>query len=58
MVKDIEPGPDGSGPGAIAAFRGVILFAATTDRWGGEPWRSDGTAAGTYLLKDIDRPGS
>ena len=35
---------------------GVLYFTATTEAEGFELWRSDGTLAGTYLLKDIE-PG-
>src|SRR5947209_2326229 len=38
------------------AMSGVLYFSATEAAHGDELWRSDGTAAGTYLLKDI-RPG-
>jgi ELWxxDGT repeat protein len=35
------------------AMGGVVYFAADDGNSGNELWRSDGTAAGTYLLKDI-----
>jgi large repetitive protein len=56
LVKDIDPGPDGSYPLGMAESHGVLLFAATVwpDR---ELWRSDGTAAGTVRVKDLS-PGS
>src|SRR5207244_3151648 len=41
---------------APVAMNGVLYFSATDAAHGDELWRSDGTAAGTYLLKDI-RPG-
>jgi uncharacterized repeat protein (TIGR01451 family) len=65
-VADIEPGPGGSAPGSgfwgeewngIAALGGVLYFAATTTSQGRELWRSDGTQAGTWIVKDIV-PGS
>ncbi|MBM7518202.1 ELWxxDGT repeat protein [Nocardioides nitrophenolicus] len=52
-VADIRPGPDGSDPGDKAALGGSVLFAATTPGKGTELWKSDGTAAGTVLVKDI-----
>ena len=72
LVKDIRPGKRGSGPenadceGCSNAeesqpiFAGVaggnLILWADDGRHGLEPWRSDGTAKGTRLLKDI-RPG-
>ena len=35
----------------------VLYFSATTSTYGQELWRSDGTAEGTYIVKDIN-PGS
>ncbi len=37
-------------------YRGKILFLGSTAQSGMEPWITDGTAAGTKMLKDI-RPG-
>ena len=42
---------------APVAMNGVLYFSASDAAHGDELWRSDGTAAGTYLLKDI-RPGT
>ncbi|HEX5747571.1 MAG TPA: ELWxxDGT repeat protein [Archangium sp.] len=62
LVKDINPGPDSSivdpdinGIGS-ASFRGEYYFPAGTPDTGLELWKSDGTEAGTVLVKDI-RPG-
>ncbi len=46
----------GSCLGEMAVAGGRIFFAAE-DGHGGEPWRSDGTAAGTQLVRDV-RDGS
>ncbi|MAE67870.1 MAG: hypothetical protein CMJ18_26750, partial [Phycisphaeraceae bacterium] len=35
----------------------TLYFTAVTDKWGNELWKTDGTAAGTMLVKDI-APGS
>jgi ELWxxDGT repeat protein len=60
MVKDIWPGSEYSVPGSCPGFmtnvNGSILFKANTPDqgdWGGELWKSDGTEAGTVMVKDI-----
>ena len=40
-------------PVISANVNGTLFFAATTRRNGYELWKSDGTAAGTVLVKDI-----
>ena len=32
---------------------GILYFAADDGIHGWEPWRSDGTVAGTYMVKDV-----
>lgn len=56
VVKDINPGPDGSSPQWGVRHGSVVFFAASTADHGNELWRSDGTEAGTTLVRDID-PG-
>ena len=51
IVDDIRPGPEGSSPRSLTAFKGGVYFAADDGR-GGALWRSDGTAAGTVMVKD------
>jgi ELWxxDGT repeat protein len=46
--------PGGSHPGPGVAVGGVLLFAADDGRSGRELWASDGTAAGTRLVADIN----
>ncbi len=71
LVKDIFPGsstdptfpgPNSSEPTDITAFNGRIYFSANNGVNGRELWRSDGTAAGTVLVKDLldspENPGS
>ncbi len=56
MVEDIIPGAAGSGTKDtynISTTGGFLLFSAVTAAEGYELWRSDGTEAGTYLVKDI-----
>src|SRR5690606_38289105 len=43
----------GSKPDGVAAFGARVYYAATTVAAGAEPWISDGTAAGTVLLRDV-----
>jgi ELWxxDGT repeat protein len=62
LVRDIAPGLDGSGkpvsssPGDLRWGGGALWFTADTGS-GRELWKSDGTAAGTVLVRDI-APGS
>lgn len=60
LVKDIDPGPDSGNPSNFAtAWLGgelVTLFQASDAVHGRELWRTDGTSAGTYLVKDVHPP--
>jgi ELWxxDGT repeat protein len=53
LVKDIIPGGGESSPEQIVALGNKVVFAATDPTTGREMYVSDGTAAGTFLLKDI-----
>ena len=53
MVHDINPGSGGSGPSYITAIGNTVYFEAFDRTNGGELWKSDGTADGTSLVKDI-----
>ena len=63
LVKDIYPGGIGSEPGWGGAtdpsvvINGVMFFTARAETTGVELWKTDGTGAGTVLVKDI-WPGS
>src|SRR5262249_44450182 len=63
LVKDIRPGnspygfPLTSSPDNLTAVGNQLFFSADDGVSGRELWKSDGTAAGTVLVKDI-RPGS
>lgn len=46
--------PMGSFPDEFYAFNNTALFLATGNGTGREIWKSDGTAGGTVLLKDIN----
>lgn len=53
LVMDINPGPEHSYMGPMTAFNSAVFFAATSGKEGRELWKSDGTSAGTKLVKDI-----
>ncbi|GAB3325826.1 hypothetical protein GCM10027299_24440 [Larkinella ripae] len=59
-VKDINPGASGSyvsGDGATALVIGETLYFSANTFYGAELWKSDGTAAGTQLVKNINPSG-
>jgi ELWxxDGT repeat protein len=45
-----------SNPRQFTTMGSITFFIAEDDDHGAELWRTDGTAAGTFLLSDI-RPG-
>lgn len=64
LVKDITKGAgDDSyddysyGPSDLTDVGGTLFFSASDDAHGQELWRSDGSTAGTVLVKDV-HPGS
>lgn len=66
LVKDIWSGSDGSGPDTESLYEAyqtidddgllTFYFSASDEEHGRELWKSDGTAAGTRLVKDL-KPG-
>ncbi len=56
-VKDIDPGSASSRPRSMQNLKGTLIFFAETASGGLEPYRSNGTEAGTVRIKDI-APGS
>ena len=59
MVKDINPGvrkdgkPRKSEPSQLVRVGARVLFVAHKLGYGFELWRTDGTASGTWMVKDI-----
>ncbi|MFZ4426528.1 MAG: ELWxxDGT repeat protein [Saprospiraceae bacterium] len=53
QVKVINQGAE-SRPERLTDFNGKLIFRARTAAQGVEPWISDGTEAGTFLLRDIN----
>jgi ELWxxDGT repeat protein len=56
LVKDINPTGSGQ-PLGMTALGNKIVFMAEDGTNGIEPWISDGTEAGTFMIKDIN-PGA
>jgi len=59
LVKDIDVGTSSGLPGAFSPFyyNGVYIFPGFAAASNDELWKSDGTTAGTSLVKDIN-PGA
>ena len=60
LLKEINTGnanADSSNPHNFYPLNGSFLFTATDATHGEELWKTDGTAGGTVLVKDIN-PGS
>ena len=62
LLTDIFPGsfddgfgqyPNSSNPTGLVEFNGEVYFAADDGASGRELWKTDGTATGTVLVKDI-----
>jgi ELWxxDGT repeat protein len=56
MVKDIDTGSAASWPSQLTNVNGTLFFTANSTTAGQELWKSDGTAAGTALVKTFS-PG-
>jgi ELWxxDGT repeat protein len=60
LVKDIAPRATGDGPGygrapgSLTAVGGTLFFTVDDGTHGRELWKSNGTKAGTVLVKDIE----
>lgn len=53
LVRDIDPGADGSDPSQLTDAGGVLFFLAGDGGGGGQLWRSDGTPDGTTLVRRL-----
>jgi ELWxxDGT repeat protein len=60
MLTSINPNetssPTGCSPYSLTNVRGTLFFSANTGTHGRELWRSNGTVAGTVLVKDVNVP--
>jgi ELWxxDGT repeat protein len=57
LVKDINPGTNGSYPYYLTNVNGTLFFEANDGTHGYELWESNGSVPGTFMVKDIN-PGS
>lgn len=53
MLKDINPGADGSDPKHLCAIGDTVYFSADDGVNGAELWMTDGTEVGTRMVKNI-----
>jgi ELWxxDGT repeat protein len=53
LLRDVNRRPNGLSIGTPVVIGAQAFFTGTTVAEGTELWRTDGTAAGTYLVKDI-----
>jgi len=58
LVADIVPGTVSSNPHQLTAVNGTLYFGATDPASGLGVWKSDGTAAGTTLVKTVAPVGA
>jgi uncharacterized repeat protein (TIGR01451 family) len=57
LVRDAVPGSYGSYPQYLRTVNGLLYYSATdlsSNGYGRELWKSDGTEAGTAMVKDIN----
>src|SRR5262249_23208179 len=58
MVSDIWSGITGSNPKYLTNASGTLYFYASDGVHGSELWKSDGSSAGTVMVKDISLFGN
>src|SRR6516162_3250457 len=54
LLGHLNPDNFGSNPRLITEVNGLVFFSANDGIHGNELWESNGTAAGTFLVKDIN----
>ena len=52
-LRDVHPGPGGSGPQELRVAAGRAFFTANDGVHGRELWQTDGTGEGTRLVQDL-----
>jgi ELWxxDGT repeat protein len=57
LVRDVNPGRSSSSPTELTEMGGNVYFEAEHRRYGRELWVTNGTTAGTRLVKDIYQGG-
>jgi ELWxxDGT repeat protein len=57
LVKNIMPGEKNSYPSFITNVNGTLFFTIGPDNADAQLWKSDGTSAGTVLIKNINPGG-
>jgi ELWxxDGT repeat protein len=57
LVKDIIPGEASSNPSNMTNVKGTLFFNTQPGTGDQELWKTDGTEAGTVLVKDINSGG-
>jgi len=53
LVRDVEPGPDGSWPTHLAVANDFVFFSVSGTSTGSQLWRTDGTFDGTIMLANV-----
>ncbi len=53
LVKDVDPGTAGSAPQQLVNANGTLYFTAYNPAYGSELYKSNGTAAGTVLVRSF-----
>lgn len=53
LLKDINPGQNGSSPIGFTALNGKLYFTAFDSSKGGALWVTDGTTEGTQMVADV-----
>ena len=57
LFRDLNPGTDSGSPQNLVVVHGSLYFSATDGTNGVELWKTDGTAAGTVMVKNINSTG-